>query len=462
VQKLIAKYGTAAHLAMLAVAPLFLFPFVGEAQVATVLLWLSLPAFCWMMLEPSVLRGETLRVARVRVVRAMGADPLFWVSLVLTVLLGVQALNDGVSLVYDAESAKWILSPSAQPFLPGCVQGAGRLPFAGAVAATILMQGCRHALGRSARMAFLLVASSLAGTAAVLAVLLGVDGNSVVRGAINCPVTASFPVGVAFYLHLLGGTVALVAAFERMWNLTMPLFAFAIGGTAAAAFLFSPVVVTLVFASAEVLLLVYSFFYSARTLVGAGGFKFLVVLVVSWALGALLVMALEPSAAMQRVSAFGIPEFLPASFVSVRDALSGVAIRSWLQNLWLGTGLASFPLAFRFSATPADWLVVRAGAEAVPNGWLLLLAERGIVGIVAVCLPFGFLLFTYVRRLIGWVGAWELPEPACWLGPLVLAALAVAGLFCCATQRTDVMVAALSLLAVSANSFPRTKGVEHG
>ena len=68
-QKLIAKYGTAAHLALLAAAPLFLFPFLPDEAIATVLLFLSLPAAVWTLMEPSVLDGEKLHTARERAVR---------------------------------------------------------------------------------------------------------------------------------------------------------------------------------------------------------------------------------------------------------------------------------------------------------------------------------------------------------------------------------------------------------
>jgi len=462
VQKLIAKYGTAAHLAMLAVAPLFLFPFWGERVAATVLLWLSLFAFCWLILEPSLRSGEALHQARKRVLREILRDPLFWASLFLLLVTGVRALNDGISLVYDAENAKWNVAPSLFPLLPGCVKGTGDLPFAALLAGTVLMQGCRHALGRSARMCFLMVSSFLAGLAAVLAIFAGASGAEAVKTAIACPVTESFYVGVAFYLHLLGGTVALFAAFERKWNLVMPLFAFAIGGTSAAGFLFSPVVVSLVFLSAELLLLVIVFISATKTLAASGEFKLLVVSGLSFVLGGLLVMTVEPGAATVRIASFKSLEFLPASFVSVRETLSGVSLRTWLPHLWLGTGLGSFPLDFRFHATPDDWRLVRMGAQAVPNAWWLLLAERGVVGALIVGLPVGFLLFSYVRRLIGWVGTRTLPHPCCFLGPFVLVVLVTTGLYCCALFRADVTIVALAMLAVSANSFPRGKRKDNG
>ena len=85
-QKFISKYALAAHLALLAVAPLFLSPLVGEGTVATVLLWLSPLAAAWVLLEPSRRADEMLHDARVRVASLIASDPLFWFLLLAVVL----------------------------------------------------------------------------------------------------------------------------------------------------------------------------------------------------------------------------------------------------------------------------------------------------------------------------------------------------------------------------------------
>ena len=126
-QKLIAKYGAAAHLAILAVAPLFLFPFVGDETIATVLLWLAVPSAVWMVLEPSTRWDEAPHEARFRVVREIVRDPLFWTMLLVLAFAGVRALNSGIGLAYDAESSKWYVSAASLPFFPGSVGGAGYL-----------------------------------------------------------------------------------------------------------------------------------------------------------------------------------------------------------------------------------------------------------------------------------------------------------------------------------------------
>jgi hypothetical protein len=162
VQKFISKYALAAHLALAAVAPLPLMRFF-EASAATAMLWITGFAFVWMLLSPSVFSGERINEARRRLVRSMFSDPLIWVMVLLVLTSGVRALNGGIKMAYDAETMVWSISPAAFPLLPGTVDGCGYLPFATSVLAAVLIAGCRHALGKAARMAFCFTASALAG-----------------------------------------------------------------------------------------------------------------------------------------------------------------------------------------------------------------------------------------------------------------------------------------------------------
>lgn len=457
-QKLIAKYGLAAHLAILAVAPLFLFPFVPETTIATVLLWLSVPVAVWTVMEPSLREGEMPHDARARVVWEMLSDPVLWLSLALVIYTGVRALNTGIGIGYDAEAAKWVVLKAKIPFAPGSVGGSGYLPFASTVAIAVLLQGARHSLGRSARMATLLTASSLAGAAALLSLVFLGEGNEVVRAAMSCCYPLCSFVGMAFALHFFGGLVALVSAFERGWNLAMPVFALAIGGTAAGAFVFSPASVSFAVGVCGVALAAYAFLYTCRNLHATGEFKFLVVCGLAMALGGLIAVAFMPGTLLtDRVAPYLTFDFRPERLREIRSMLTGVAVKSWLAHIWVGTGVGSFPLDFRFAATPEDWSLLATRQIPMYNGWCLLLAERGLVGAVAVLLPSGFLFFTYFRRLAGGLGRVALPHPATLLGPLSAVLLALTGAYDCSVLRADVLMVAAAFLAISASSFLRKK-----
>ena len=457
-QKLIAKYGAAAHLALLAAAPLFLFPFSPADVMATALLWLSLPAAVWIFMEPSVLEGEMLHNARERMIRAMSADPLLWTCLVLIAFTGIRAFNSGIGLSYDAEKTVWFVSSARLPLFPGSVGSDGYLPFSAAVAATVLIQGCRHSLGRSARMVFLFLSSALAGLAATVAILLAAGGNAAALAVVQAKTMSSSFAGLAFSLLFLGGVTALVAAFERKWRMAMPLFAFAIGGTAAGAFAFSPAVISLAGGCAGAILIVYSFVFACMKLRGSSEFKFLVFCGISLTLGGLLVAAFLPEKTLaERMAPYVSFVIFSDRFLELRELMDGIALKTWLAHLWIGTGIGSFPLDFRFAAKPEAWELVRGGVVAIPNGWLTLLVERGLVGAVSMALPVGFMIFSYGWRMVEGILVRSMPHPACLLAPLVLSVAGVVGVFDCSVLRVDVLLAPLAMLAVSANSFLRKR-----
>ena len=460
-QKLIAKYGLAAHLAILAVAPLFLFPFCATGTVAWVLVWLVLPVALWTVLEPSLRGGEHLHDARRRVVKAVFRDPLFWASLVLVGFTGFRALNSGISLSYNAEASVWLISSPTFPILPGVVGSAGDLSFAVALACVVLLQACRHSLGRSARMAFLLLASFLSGLAAFVALVAlheGAAGALALLPSDGVGAGRSF-IALAFGLHLIGGLVALIAIAEYRWGFSFFLLLPAIGGNAAGLFAFAPAYLSAAFAVAGILALAYALVFSCRAFSASDGLKLLVIGGIALTLGGLLVAAILPKAVMdERLASFMNLEFFPERFWEIRGALSAVAFKSWISHIWIGTGIDSFPLDFRFAAQDADWVALPRGATAVANGWWLLLAERGLVGTVFFILPFGFLLFTYVRRLVGGVKARALPHPVCLIAPVALVLFVAIGFVDCSPLRAEVLMAMCAYLAVSAAAFPRMRG----
>ena len=446
-QKLIAKYGLAAHLAILAVAPLFLFPFFSDETIAVVLLWLSLAAAGWVVLEPSVLVGDRLADARLRVASAVVRDPLFWVLLFCAGLAGFRAVNSGISLSYNSEMNVWRLSPAVFPILPGSVGSSGFLPFAAIVALLVLLQGMRHAMGRSARTAFLLMSTALAGAAAVVAhvaVIMGVPVSDV---------------GFVFGLYLLAGVVALTSVMENGWYAMLPWMILALGGTGAALFSFAPIVVALSFSGAFIVLLVFSLVYSAHFLQSSGEFKQLLLVFAALVLGAILVVALLPKELLEaRLDQYATFTAFSEDYKNVNAALSRISFTTWIAHLWVGTGLSSFPLDFRFLALPEEWALLPRGPLAVTNGWWLVLVERGVIGAVLFLLPAALLVVTYVQRLVEFFKTPDFPHPACLLLPFVFGLFIALTFFGGSALRAEALMATGVLSALSASAFPRRKG----
>ena len=441
---------------MLAVAPLFLFPFFDDAVLSTTLLWLSLPAATWLFMQPSVRRGEMLHDARARVASSVFHDPVFWVLLAAVVFCGLRALNSGVAMEYDAETAKWVLASPTFPLLPASSEGAGFLPFAGSVACMILVVGCRHALGRSARQAYMLLSSALAGVAAVLALFMANMGNEVAAAAMKCPYKELSFVGVAFAVHFVVGVVAVVAAIENKWNRAMPLLVLSVGGTLVGAFAFSPAYVFGVFLIAWIAMFGYAFFYAFCIIRGAAEFKMIIILAVSALCGCVaLMMTASVGFITSRTAPFADHVFFAEWYESARSALSALALKAWMTSPWTGTGVGSFGLDIRFNATSADWAAIPRGLVAPPFGWMKLLTERGIAGVAMMALPLIFLLVTYFVRLAGWLFTRKAPQPGSWLALPVLLAVVATGFFDCSYLRVDVIVSVAAVLSLSASTFPK-------
>lgn len=448
-QKIITKYGLAAHLAIVAIAPLFL--------SETAILWVASLAVSGILMEPSRVGAEMIHDARRRVARNLLRDPLLWVCLVLTVVAAVRALNSGVALTYDAEVAKWTLSSPRMQVLPGCVKGVGLQHFTLAFMALVLVMGCRHALGRSARSAFAMIASLLGGGVAFWQLFaMRSDTQDLIR-MVSCPQTDPTYLGPAYGICWLLGIAALATVFERRWWRSLPLAILGICGSALGLFCFSPPRLIVLYAGSGVLMLLYLFVYLRLKISKTADFRALVVWGMAMAFAAMLAMLVVPDTVLQdKVAPFLTGEFLTDEFLAARKALSRISFDVWRANPWLGTGLGSFDIDMNMLAGPSDWKVITALQSAPLNGYWLILAERGVVGAFLLGVPLVILLATYVRRLIG--GLRSLPHPLAWALPLLLIAVGVEMAIDGSPLLPQVLVPLLAAFAISANGFVKENG----
>jgi len=454
VQKLLSKYALAAHLALVAVAPLILLPFAGEAWTARVLLWLTCLSCIWLVMEPSRRKGEMPHDARARVGKAVISDPLFWFSLVLVVLTGIRAVNGGILLSYDAELMSWSVTSPAVPYLPGCVEGKGFLPFSVTVALAVIFQAARHGLGRSARVAFLLVSSVASAVAAiVLAYAISYNHLGVLALASASVFSASF-FGAAFGITLLVALAAHFSVIGVQWIRVEPLAAFGLVGNAVGAVIFLPPHALVVVAVAFVAFAVLSFVLSKKVFEGSGSFRCSLAILIAMAAPVLYVFATEDRADMAiKIQAFETMAIFPDGFGSARDALSAISLKIWKDNPWIGTGLGSFPLSLRFSAGASDWAAIAPSQQVALNGWWQLLAERGVIGALLLAVTLGLLLWTYGSRCVAsWNSLRLLPEH--FVGPFALLTLVTLAFVECSYLRPEVLLLAGATLAFSGGAFP--------
>lgn len=447
-QKLITKYGLAAHLAFLAVAPLFLSPIP--------ILYLSALAAIWVVMEPSRVGQEMLHDARKRVSGGLVADPLFWVCVALAIVAGVRALNDGVAMHYDAEIARWTIAEPAIATLPGSVAQTGLPLFAVAVAAIVIVAGCRHALGKSARYAFLLVASAFSGVSALIRIIVAHDNTAEIMRLTACDIVDPVYIGAAFGIFFLFSLFALTAIFERQWWRSVPAIVLAIVGNALALFLFAPATVTVLFGGAAVVILAYSFLYLRLKISKLADFKFLVIVGISLSLVYVIALEILPKEIFEAKTApYMTGAFLTNEFSAVREALSRISLKIWKQNPWLGFGLGSFPIDLRFNALYSDWSIISSSQKAPLSGYWLLLTERGVIGAFFLAVPLVLMLVTYVHRLI--FGLKTMPHPLACAAPLLLIVAALEMLTDCSFLAPSVMLPMFALLSLSAYAFPKEK-----
>jgi len=457
VQKIVSKYALAAHLAILAVAPLFLLPFAGERPTGVVMFWLVAFGFIWLCMEPSRRKGEMPHNARERVGRAMLRDPLFWFSVVLVAYAGFRSVNGGIGLGYDAELMVWSIRQSVWTLFPGCVGEAGFLPFAMVLTLVIIIQSMLHALGRSARVAFLFV-SSVGSALAALALAFAVSYGHQRACALAMPSVhdASY-FGTAFGIQLLVSLVAFFSVVGEKWIKVEPLAGLATVGNAIGLVTFAPTHVLLVFAAAFVVLTVTSFALTRHVIERAASFRCaLVVLTVSIA-AVLYAIASENAPGMaERIASIKSLEPFPKDFRAMRESLSAIAVQTWKANPWIGTGLASFPLDIRFAAVAHDWEVFGSTQVTALNGWWQLLAERGVIGALMIAITVGMLLWTAGARLVASFRSVRiLPEHL--LGFMVLLALVALAFVDCSYLRPEVLLLAGAVLSLSCGAFPSRK-----
>lgn len=425
------------------------------------LAWLTAPAIIWMLLEPSRRSDEHLHDARERVCGEMLLDPLLWVFVALAVLALLRMLNDGVAMSYDAENEYWFLKGAQCPFLPAAISTRGGMELALVIATGVVVEGCRHALGKAARLAFLYTSSLLSGVAALVAALAGYFGHSGVLAFESATFENPSFVGTVFGIYMLAAIIAFAGGLESQWRKITALSIFAIGANGAGLFLFAPTVVTLLFLVAAIPTLFFAIIWTSTHSRGAAaGLKCFFGIFTGIVIAVFIVICCAPDGlSNERMALVTSAEILPEGFWELRAKLSGVAAKVWKSTPWFGTGLGSFPLDIRFNTEAADWKIIGIHQSAVPSGWWTLIVERGIVGAVMIALPLCFMIFTFVRRIPSAIGK-PIFLPAAWLGITVALVIVAETFIDVSFLRPEALMALGAIFVLTAGAMPPVKRKE--
>ena len=470
-QKFLSKYGLASHLALLAALPLALTPFLPAAGLVSVTFWLSALAAVAFLVEPSVHAGEHLSQARARVRGACLRDPFFWFLVVALVYAGVEALNTGIALRYDAEQAVWLVSEPSLGGGPASAEGAGAPLFAATVALALVAMGIRHGMGLMARIVFGLLGACVAGLGGFAAVACACAGLApfagwMRHGFAEAPFWPSL-FGVWFIVCI----VSAAQAAARKWKAARLPLVIGLGGNLAALLFFAPPLVAVAWLALAVP--VFAFSLVAVSHGGSGGAvaRTAVFALFGFALAAFLLMTFMPAEIRaSKVEALNPEVAFPEARAETGEALSRIAREAWRANPWFGVGEGAFGVHVPFLAEKADWVVLPPRPTFAFNGYWTLLAERGIVGCLLPALGLGLLLATYVLRLIGALGAqsrkgesdrflFAVP-PVAWCAPFAVVLLAVEAVWSPVFRAEGLLGTALVALALAAAAFPRAKAAD--
>ena len=464
----VSRFGLATHLALAAALPAALTQFVSTDFLSVSMLWVSLAAWIWMLFEPSVLAGETVSRARARMINSVIRDPFAWFMLLATLFAFVRWLNSDIRLFYDAEKTVWAVKDPSVSIMPGSVGVSGFFPFVTAVTVSTIVVGVRHALGRNARIWFGVMTGAFAAVGGLASVICVALGNEPLRNAALATYGSASFAGSAFAMILPVSVACGIAAEERGITKARLLFAFAVAGNAAAAFVFLPILmcVSYLLFSAVVSILALVLCRRREGAAACARAASMLAFGIVGAVSAVMVPSYK-EIVQEKTAGLDVEKAFPPALTDRNDALNRVSIAMWKDHQWRGVGVGGFKLQAPFYANHDDWQVLPPRPDLPSNGYLVILTERGIVGAIFWVVGLGFLFGSWVLRLVDsikWHGnrdegrSWFFTVPTVvWAGIAVLVGLFVDAYFSSGIVLTSLPVCGAAAMTLAASSFPKMK-----
>lgn len=464
----VSRYGLATHLAIAAALPVALSQFVSASVLGCCTLWVSAFAALWMVMEPSVFAGETVSMARRRMVGAMVRDPFVWFLMFAVLFSMIRWLNSDIRLVFSPETAVWTVKEPTMAIMPASSGDAGFLPFSLIVAAAMVMIGVRHALGRNARLWFGVFAGAVSATGAMAAVICAGLGMEPFKSAAMATFGApSFP-GSMYALLLPVAVACGVEAEERGITKSRLLLAWAVAGNAAGAYVFLPMLLSLPYLALSAVAAAFALALAKCRKSAAIMARGLAMLSLGIVMAATAIITMPgQDVRSSKIGGLEVEKAYPSALVDRNAALRRIAKTMWLTHPWSGVGVGAFPLQASFNADEEDWSVLPPQPKSSGDWYTNLIAERGIVGGLMWAIAVGFLLCFWCVRLVG-AFRWRseqnegfspsLNVPAvAWIGPLVLVAAAVDVWFSAGLPVASVPVCIAVAMPLAAASFPKPR-----
>ncbi|MBO6066740.1 MAG: hypothetical protein J6P80_01120, partial [Kiritimatiellae bacterium] len=217
---------------------------------------------------------------------------------------------------------------------------------------------------------FAVTVAVVAGTGGIVFALMALNGSREILKLAECAYNDPYFAGPAFGIALLLGFSGMFAANEKHWLRVEFLLVPGLIGTAAGLVMFAPALDVLVFAGTLLVLVIAGFALQHKAFEGAGSFRAAVsVITVLVVVGFVVVLSPAGGGVSRRVQEVQMWQLFPEAFFHVRAALSGIALKVFANNPWLGSGLGSFPVDIRFLASAAEHKLIFHGQTAALQGW---------------------------------------------------------------------------------------------
>jgi len=410
IQKFLTKYWLPFHvLVLFVVVSLNVFGMASAGEAA--LFWLSLLGLEALMLLPSVFKAESLPEARKRVLRSLEDDAFSYIGFLLVVLVAIQWLNSGCTLVYFSDADLWKYSMPPVEWLPYSITPRPSLELLSLVAA--LFSGIliiRNGLGKAGRHFLLETASFLSGMIAVYAVFKSHAGVAPYAGWALTPGASNVGAFFAIWFFIASGRDLDSApespsgAFFK--GLAWWIFAFI--GNLLGLLEFSTGVGIVVYAAVGGVLLVYRLMILGLQRASIGKqfrFGMGIVLVVTLITGSLFFLMPTSTIKARVVSISDDVQW--KDYLVSRQLRTTAAMKIWEEAPWTGVGPQGFSHYLGSVIEDTDWKIFKADRRYVWNDFLQFLCEWGVIGsgmLLAIVIVLLIPLFVRFRHLFAGQG----------------------------------------------------------
>ena len=378
-QKVLTKYWLAFHLAVLflAVWVSVLYPGMG---MTISLFWLSFFTVQAFVLLPSMQKGETMGVARLRVCVNAVQDPFVYAGVALVIFVFIQWLNSGCPLTYQTDTELWRYSAPPVGWLPYSVEPYPALAVLALFIASVVGGGIfRNGIGRAGKRFFLDMASLFSGGIAVYMVVMSLAGCQPYSAWAALPGGCNWGMCFGFWLVVaLGGHLNFL---ENSFAKTLTWSFFSLLGNLLGLLQFGSPLGIALFVVAALLMLVYWAIFLMRQVAG-GIARMKLSLCVVMAVGMTLVLffyLFRGSPMKEKVAQLADAQYYGTLFDG-RQFQAPLAWKIWQDHPWTGVGANGFAYYSRTLIDEANWTRLNGYGGLLSNDWLQFLAEYGILG----------------------------------------------------------------------------------